>query len=59
MWSWPRLAIRSEPVPIEDAVGRVAVLLNLDNEITGANRVQAPAGQKQSISRLNRDAMNM
>ena len=55
----PWFAISREPIPIEDAIGGVAVLLDLDNEITGSNRVQPAAWEKQRVARPNRDAMNM
>ena len=55
----PWFAISREPIPIEDAIGGVAVLLDLDNEITGSNRVQPAAWERQRVARPNRDAMNM
>ena len=55
----PWFAISREPIPIEDAIGGVAVLLDLDNEITGSNRVQPAAWEKQRVAGPNRDAMNM
>ena len=54
-----RFSIRSLSIPIEDAIGRVAVLLNFDNEIAAADRVDAAARQKHGVAGLHRDAMNV
>src|SRR5580704_2403251 len=42
----PRLAVQSEPVPIKDAVGRIAILLNLQDDIACTNRVESAAWNK-------------
>ena len=45
-----RFAIETQAVPIEDAVGRVGVLLDLVNQESGADRVEAAGGDEDRIT---------
>ena len=46
-------------VPIENAIGRVAVLLDLDDHIARADGVHAAAREKHPVARFYRHAMDM
>ena len=50
-----RHPVQSGTVPIEDPVGRVAVLLNLDDHIAFADGMQPPAGNKNAVAPFDRD----
>jgi hypothetical protein len=52
-----RLAVQTEPVPIEDAVSGIAVLLDLKEDVAGANCVKAPARNKNISVRSSRNPM--
>ena len=45
-WSCLGLPSSPEPVPIKDAVGRIAILLNLEDDIARTNRVESSARDK-------------
>ncbi len=45
-----RFAIESEAVPIEDAVGRVGVLLDFVNQESRADRMEAAGGDEDRIT---------
>src|SRR5579864_9398109 len=49
----PRFAIQPEPVPIEDSVGSVGVLLYFKDNHAGAQGVNPAAGQEHNISGPN------
>src|ERR1700722_14646081 len=53
----PRLAIQAEPVPIKHAVRRIAVLLNLEQHITGVDGVEPAARDENITVCLGRDPM--
>ena len=46
----PRFSFSFGPVPIKDAKRGIAVLLDFDNQISRANRVDATTGQKHCIT---------
>ena len=46
-----RFSVEARAVPVEDAVGRVAVLLDLHDEAAGADRVAAPARDEHRVAR--------
>ena len=52
-----RLSCRSRAVPIENAISRVAVFLNLDEQISPPDRVQPAAGTKKPSPFLTGDAI--
>ena len=52
-----RFAVQSKPVPVENAVGRVRVLLDLKNHNAGADGMNAAARKEHHIPRLHRHAM--
>src|SRR5712672_679747 len=52
-----RLAVESNAIPVEYAVGRVRVLLDLKNHQAVADGMNAAAGQEQRVARAHRDAM--
>ena len=45
-----RFAIEAESVPVEDAIGGVAVLLDLVNEEAGTDGVEASGGDEEAIA---------
>jgi hypothetical protein len=45
-----RFAIEAESIPVEDAIGGVAVLLDLVNEEAGADGVEAAGGDEKAIA---------
>jgi acetyl esterase/lipase len=47
---WPRLAVRTRAVPVEEPVGDVARLLNLRHEQPGADRMHVEHGDEQRIA---------
>ena len=53
-----RLAIEPRPVPVEDAVSCVAVLLNLEQDISSVDGMQPTAGNKQKRVCKSLDAVN-
>jgi hypothetical protein len=53
-----RFSIEADAVPIEDAVGGVAILLNLDDDISSADCVDAAAGDEDAIPGAYLDSMN-
>ena len=53
----PRLAVLAQAVPIKDAVGRVAILLNLQDDIAGTDRVESAARDKNITVLLARNPM--
>ena len=53
-----RLAVESEAVPIEDTVGGVGVLLDLVNQESGADRVEAAGGDEDRVAGLGADRMH-
>ena len=52
-----RLAICAEPVPIEDPISRVAILLNLEQHVAGSNGMESSTGDKNITVRLSGAAM--
>lgn len=52
------LAIEAGAAPIEDAIGGVAVLLDFDDEVAGADGVDAAAGDEDEIAGGDGDAMD-
>src|SRR5437016_1019261 len=51
-----RFAVQSRPVPVENAVGRVRVLLDLKHHNAGADGMNAAARKEHHIPRLHRHA---
>ncbi len=51
------LAIEAGAVPIEDAVGGVAVLLHLDDDVAFTNGVEASAGDEDAVAALDVDGV--
>jgi hypothetical protein len=48
--AWPALVV--DPAPVIDAVGGVGVLLDLEDEIAGADGMDASAGQEHRLALL-------
>src|SRR4051794_19671854 len=48
----PRLALRSDAVPVEEPIRRVAGLLNFGDEQPGAERMDRSGGNKQTLTGL-------
>jgi hypothetical protein len=46
------------PIPVPNPVSGIAVLLDLDDKVTGANRVQPSAWNHERFAGPNRNAMN-
>src|SRR5438046_1917421 len=47
-------AIETDAVPVEYAIGRVAVLLHLDDEVARADRVNSAAGNEDRVTGTDR-----
>ena len=47
---WPRLAVRTRAVPVEEPVGDVARLLNLRHEQPGADRMHGAGGDEDTVA---------
>lgn len=45
-----RIAVRIDPSPVADPVGRVAVLLNLEDQVPAADRMQRSGGDEISVA---------
>src|ERR1700712_3181065 len=56
---FPTAALAVAPVPIEEPVGGVAVFLNLDDNVSGADRVDAAGGQEHRIACADRDRVEL
>src|SRR6478752_10056281 len=54
----PWLAICVNAIPIEEAKRRVAVLLNLDQQIAGADCMQASARDKDGVTGVHAQAIH-
>ena len=52
-----RFPIPIHPVPVENTIGRVGVLLDFKNHDLRSQRVDSPAGQEHRVARFDRDAM--
>ena len=52
-----RLAVQPDAIPVKDAIGGVGVLLDLENDVAGADGVQAAAGQVDGVAGLRLDPM--
>src|SRR5580704_12793120 len=53
-----RLAVVIDAIPIINAICGVAVLLNLDQHVTGADRVKSTSRQKNGIAGLDWNSVN-
>src|SRR5437868_12916338 len=53
-----RLTLLVDPVPIENAVSGVAILLDLDQEVSGANGVKPSRRHKHGSTALHSDLVN-
>ena len=53
-----RLAVQPQPVPVEDPVCRVAVLLDLHDQIPRADRVDAPARDEHRLPAVRRQRVD-
>ena len=51
-----RLPFVIDPPPIENAIRRVAVFLDLDEEIAATDRVQAPARDEKAVAGFDRQS---
>ena len=54
-----RFAVETEAVPVENAVSGVGVLLNFENDVSGADGVQTATGQEHDVTGFDRNAMDM
>src|SRR5687768_14556133 len=52
---WARFAIESHAIPVKDAVGCVAVFLDLHDEAAGTDGVAAPAGDENGVGGAHRN----
>ena len=52
-----RLAVEAGAVPVEDAIGGVAVLLDFDNDIARADGMEASAGDEDAVAGFHRDSV--
>ena|SRR5438552_894947 len=53
-----RFTVVIHSVPIENAISRVAILLDLDQEVSGTDGVKASRGKKHSSTAFHPDRLN-
>src|SRR5437867_549912 len=51
------LPVQSKTVPVKHAIGRVRILLDLENNDPGADAMHASAGQEHCVTRFDRQTM--